>query len=108
MRELNILEVEQVSGGYGNGFMADLKEMLNSSIIGSLTAGVAGAIIGGKNGGTGGGWGFGALGQLVGMIGGGLIGMAAGGVGGAVVGWNATWTLAQGAIVGFINGTLKP
>ncbi|QGH63929.1 colicin V synthesis protein [Serratia proteamaculans] len=108
MRELNILEVDQVSGGYGNGFFADLNEMFNSAVIGAAAAGAFGAIIGGKHGGTGGGWGFGALGQLVGMIGGGLIGMAAGGIGGAVVGWNTTWNLAQGAVVGFINGTFKP
>jgi hypothetical protein len=108
MRELVIYEVEQVSGGYGKGFFADLNEAFYSTMLGAATAGAFGAIIGGKNGGTGGGWGFGALGQLVGMIGGGLIGMAAGAVVSPIIGLNATWSLAQSAIVGFINGTFKP
>jgi hypothetical protein len=108
MRDLTIYEVEQVSGGYGNGFMADLIEAATSSVLGATVAGAFGAIIGGKNGGTGGGWGFGSLGQLVGMIGGGLIGMAAGAVGAPIVGMANTWNLAQGAIIGFINGTFKP
>ncbi|CAI1613883.1 hypothetical protein [Serratia proteamaculans] len=108
MRDLTIYEVEQVSGGYGNGFWSDLTEAVGSSVLGATVAGAFGAIIGGKNGGTGGGWGFGSLGQLVGMIGGGMIGMAAGAVGAPIVGMATTWNLAQGAIIGYINGTFKP
>lgn len=108
MRDLTIYEVEQVSGGYGNGFFADLTEAVTSSVIGAIGAGWAGAVIGGKNGGTGGGWGFGALGQLVGMIGGGLIGMAGGAVGAPLLGLNTTMSMAMAAFGNFINGTFKP
>ncbi|MEX1843595.1 hypothetical protein KMW40_24595 [Enterobacter cloacae] len=107
MRELMTNEVEQVSGGYGNGFIADLEEAVKSSLGGLIGGGVAGAIIGGTKGGTGGGWGFGALGQLVGMIGGGLIGMAAGAIGGPLVGWNETWGFAKKAINAVLDGTWK-
>lgn len=107
MRTLNNNEIDQVAGGYGNGFINDLEEAAKSMVLGATVAGAAGAIIGGTRGGTGGGWGFGSLGQLVGMIGGGLIGMAAGAVGGPIVGFNETWSLSKSAILGFINGTFK-
>jgi hypothetical protein len=108
MRELAIYEVEQVSGGYGKGFFADLTEAVSSSVIGAIAAGWAGAVIGGKNGGTGGGWGFGSLGQLVGMIGGGLIGMAGGAVGAPILGLDTTMNMAMAAFGNFINGNFKP
>jgi hypothetical protein len=108
MRDLTIHEVEKVSGGYGNGFFADLTEAVSSSVIGAIGAGWIGAVIGGKNGGTGGGWGFGALGQLVGMIGGGLFGMAGGAIGAPILGLNTTLNLAMATIGNYINGTFKP
>ena len=82
MRELNVMEIDAVSG-------AGLFSSLTSAILGATAAGCAGAIIGGMHGGDGGGLlGVGSIGQLVGMIGGGLIGIVAGAIGGAVVGWD--------------------
>ncbi|MFB6328329.1 colicin V synthesis protein [Pantoea deleyi] len=82
MRDLNMMEIEAVSGaGFWSAF--------NSAILGAVGAGSAGAIIGGMHGGDGGGiLGVGAIGQLVGMLGGGLIGVVAGSVGGWIVGWS--------------------
>lgn len=107
MRTLNNNEIDLVAGGYGKGFFADLEEAAASMVVGAAVAGAAGSIIGGTRGGTGGGWGFGSLGQLVGMIGGGMIGMAAGAVVAPIIGLQTTWSLAQSAIQGIINGTLK-
>ena len=106
MRTLNNNEIDLVAGGYGKGFFADLEEAAASMVVGAAVAGAAGAIIGGKSGGLGG-WGFASLGQLVGMIGGGMIGMAAGAVVAPIIGLQTTWSLAQSAIQGIINGTLK-
>ena len=82
MRELNVMEVEAVSGA---GFLS----ALSSAVLGGLAAGGQGAIIGGMHGGDGGGiLGVGAVGQLVGMVGAGLIGLAGGAIGGFVMGWD--------------------
>ncbi|TFZ50983.1 colicin V synthesis protein [Serratia proteamaculans] len=108
MRELAIYEVEQVSGGYGNGIFADLAEAVTSSVIGAIGAGWVGAYIGGTQGGTGGGWGFGALGQLVGMLGAGAIGMIGGAVGAPILGINTTLSIAMSAFSNYLNGTFKP
>lgn len=82
MRELNVMEIDAVSGA---GFW----DAITSGILGGVSAGLAGAIIGGVNGGNGGGiLGIGSIGQLVGMIGGGLIGVAGGAIAGAVVGYS--------------------
>lgn len=82
MRELNVMEIEAVSGA---GFFS----ALTSAILGGAAAGAAGAVIGGMHGGDGGGiLGFGAIGQGVGMVAGGLFGIAFGAIGGAIIGWN--------------------
>jgi predicted lipid-binding transport protein (Tim44 family) len=87
MRDLNMMEIDAVSGA---GFW----DAITSAVLGATAAGCAGAIIGGMHGGDGGGiLGIGSIGQLVGMVGGGLIGVVAGAVGGAVVGWNDSETV---------------
>ncbi|AGO56787.1 colicin V synthesis protein [Serratia plymuthica] len=87
MRELNVMEVEAVSGA---GFLS----AVSSSILGAAAAGAAGAIIGGMRGGDGGGiLGVGTIGQGVGMIVGGMMGIAAGSVGGFVIGWDSPQTV---------------
>lgn len=117
MRELNLAEMEDVSGAYSwnwgsaGGFLTSLAkntvELAKSVIVGAATAGAAGAIIGGKHGGDGGGLlGFGAIGQGVGMIGGGLIGMVAGGAAAAAAGWDLTLEYSEKAAEGMINGSI--
>lgn len=82
MRELNVMEIEAVSGA---GFFS----AITSAIIGGLAAGGQGAIIGGMHGGDGGGiLGFGAIGQGVGMVAAGLMGLVGGAIGGFVMGWD--------------------
>lgn len=109
MRELTEIEIDEVAGAYGNGFLCDVMEGATSAIVGGIAAGWAGAIIGGKNGGNGGGiLGFGAIGQGVGMIAGGLMGLAGGAIGGATVGLNATWNLVDRLADGFFTGKLVP
>ena len=69
MKELNAIEINEVSGGAGISIGGDL----NGAIRGLYEGAAVGAIIGGKFGGAGG-FGFGALAQLVGLVGVGAFG----------------------------------
>lgn len=107
MKELSVIQLEEVAGGYGNGFVKDLVEANKSAIVGGITAGWAGAIIGGKYGGDDGGiLGFGEIGSLVGLIVGGVYGTVGGAVGGAVVGWAKTSKVSGDIVNGIISGTI--
>lgn len=87
MRDLNMMEIDAVSGA---GFF----EAISSAIVGGSAGFAGGAIIGGMHGGDGGGIiGIGSIGQLVGMIGGGIIGGVTAGLTSAVIGWNDQSTI---------------
>ncbi|WP_035056129.1 hypothetical protein [Andreprevotia chitinilytica] len=84
MRELNVMEVEAVSG---TGFFS----RLGSMVLGAVTGASIGAAKGSANGGSGGGLlGFGLLGNAVGAIVGGVLGVVQGGLFGFVNDWDAT------------------
>ncbi|MGK3143639.1 colicin V synthesis protein [Pantoea sp. C2G6] len=105
MRELNMIEVETVSGA---GFMSSL----TSSILGATFAGVAGCILGGGLGGDGGGiLGIGTIGQMTGFFAGGIVGVIGGAIGGALVGWDSPDTVTS-LVIQFVNsvnaGTFLP
>ncbi|PHP91421.1 colicin V synthesis protein [Pantoea agglomerans] len=82
MRELNVMEINEVSGA---GFM----ESVSSAIAMGVTGLAAGTCYGGINGAAGGGLlGFGLIGQLVGVIVGPIVGAFSGAVLGAIIGWD--------------------
>ncbi|MGC6389839.1 colicin V synthesis protein [Ewingella sp. S1.OA.A_B6] len=82
MRELNVMEINEVSGA---GWLSALS---SSILLGAVGFG-AGAAFGGARGGDGGGiLGIGSFGQLVGVIVGPVIGVASGAVIGASIGFN--------------------
>jgi hypothetical protein len=101
MRELNVMEVEAVSGA---GFLSSL----SSAILAGTVFAAGGTYIGGVGGGSGGGFlGFGLLGEAVGAIAGGILGAATGVVMGAALGWDnpeSINSLSTQVITSIING----
>jgi len=105
MRELNVMEISEVSGAAGFG----------DAIMGAITLGAtgfaAGAAYGGIHGGDNGGLlGIGAFGQLVGVIVGPVVGVVAGGILGAVMGWSditSVNAISTQWLNNFVNGTFK-
>lgn len=104
MRELNVMEISEVSGA---GFW----DALTSSIVLGATGFAAGAAYGGIHGGDRGGiLGVGVVGQLVGVIVGPVIGVISGGVLGAAMGWNdpdSVTALSTQFLNNFVNGGFK-
>lgn len=87
MRELNIMEIEHVSG-------AGLFDRLGAAFLGAVAFTGVGAAKGGVSGGsTGGILGVGAIAAAVTAIYGGLQGMAQGAIYGFVNGWDKTLSL---------------
>ncbi|QKJ89241.1 hypothetical protein PMPD1_4342 [Paramixta manurensis] len=86
MRELNLMEVNAVSGGADTFF-----ESVGAMIIGALEGATTGMMKAGIAGGsTGGILGVGVVSALVGLILGGVLGLVQGGVYGLVNGWDNT------------------
>ncbi|MDN8542203.1 hypothetical protein ACMGEE_17650 [Erwinia sp. DT-104] len=117
MKELSVMEMNDVSGAYswdftnfwtaGASLIGNAAELVGSAALGAAVGGAAGAVIGGKHGGDGGGiLGVGIIGQGVGMIGAGIIGSICFGITGALFGWDNTTKYAENAINGLINGTI--
>lgn len=117
MKEISVIEMDNVSGAYSWDFTNALSflesavnnaaELIGSATLGAVAGTVAGAVIGGSHGGDGGGiLGFGIIGQGVGMLGGALIGGIACGIGGSLVGWDTTSKYSLELADGIINGTL--
>lgn len=118
MKELSVIEMNEVSGAYSwnlnNGIVGlvgsavtNSAEAASSLVLGAAAASAAGAIIGGRHGGDGGGLlGVGSIGQGVGMIYGAIHGGIVGGIGGALAGWETTLEYSKKAAEGVINGTL--
>lgn len=107
MKQLNVFEMEAISGGT-SGFLNNAIREIGAIGIGASIGATFGAIIGGRWGGDGGGViGFGAIGQLVGMLGGLAIGAVTIGAFGAIVGYDATYDLSIDAINGLIDGTFN-
>lgn len=116
MKELSVVEMNEVSGAYWWDFsslqstvasvVSNIGEAAVSATLAAAVGGMAGAVIGGKHGGDGGGLlGFGAIGQGVGMLAGGAMGMLGGGVAAITVGWDTTLEYSTKTIDGIINGT---
>ncbi|WP_151806210.1 DUF5862 family protein [Acinetobacter bereziniae] len=89
MKELNAIEINEVSGG-GLSIGGDL----NGAVRGLFEGATVGAVIGGKFGGAGG-FGFGALSQLVGLVGAGTFGAVWGAGYGLIYGEKAVMDLAR-------------
>lgn len=103
MRELNAIEISEVSGA---GFFSNLVDTAEGAIMGGVAGLIGGAIFGGTEGGNGGGiLGAGTIGQGVGMVAGGLIGMVGGAIGGAVLGQQQTMTYVNMLATALQNGT---
>lgn len=104
MRELNVMEINEVSGG-------DLLSSLTSAIILGTTGFAAGAAYGGIHGGDRGGLlGVGVIGQLVGVVVGPIVGVIGGTILGAVMGWNdphSVTALATQWLNNFVSGNFK-
>jgi len=102
MRNLNVMEIEAVSG-------AGLWSSITSAFIGGLSAASAGSLVGGTHGGDGGGLlGFGLIGQAVGMIVGCIMGGLTGAISAAIIGWNdpdMVISLSTQFLTSVINGT---
>lgn len=118
MKELSIIEMNDVSGAYSwswgsfsnvvTSAVSNLAEAAAAITLGSVTGGLTGSIIGGANGGNGGGiLGFGTIGQGVGMIYSGIIGAIGGGIAGGLVGWDMTLDKSLDILDGAISGDLK-
>lgn len=118
MKELSVIEMNDVSGAYSWNFdsftsilgslTSNAIEAVGSAALGAAVGGAGGALVGGKHGGDGGGLlGVGTIGQGVGMISAGIIGAVCFGITGALVGWDTTSKYATDAINGMINGTLS-
>ncbi|MFM0736570.1 hypothetical protein PQQ51_04885 [Paraburkholderia xenovorans] len=86
MRELNAVELEQVSGGACD-FFSTLGAIVSGGWYGVMTGSAKGAATGGANGGV---LGFGLIGEAVGAIWGGISGAISGAWYGLVNGWDKT------------------
>lgn len=119
MKELSVIEMNEVSGAYSwdmsNGLagligsaVTNAAEAVSSVGLGASVGSMAGAVIGGKHGGDGGGLlGIGSIGQGVGMVAGGILGGVASGVAAAVIGWDTTLEYSKKGLDGLINGTIS-
>ncbi|TPW34885.1 hypothetical protein [Oecophyllibacter saccharovorans] len=105
MQELNIFEVEEVSGGFSLGFVDSVAGAINMA----ADCGEAGAIIGGRFGGSNGGQvGLGPVGNLVGVIYGAAYGAIGGAILGAVDGNSGTAAVQKQIMQGITSGTISP
>ncbi|MFG1173948.1 hypothetical protein AAFN90_10185 [Erwiniaceae bacterium CAU 1747] len=115
MRELNLVEMEDVSGAYSwnwgtaggvvSSLVKNTAEAVASATNLAVTAGWEGAIIGGKHGGSNGGiLGFGIIGNLVGVIGGGIYGTVGGAVQGALLGWDKASQKSDAILKSILDG----
>ena len=119
MKELNVFEMEVISGGYNWDFSyatsaftslaGNAIEAAGSALVGGVIGGMLGTLIGGTQSGANGGLlGFGLIGNGVGMFWGLLWGAIGGAVGATAVGWDTTIdTMMQMAING-IEGKFVP
>lgn len=102
MKELSVIEMNDVSGAYSWDFssigstltsiVGNTAEAVYSAAYLGIHAGWTGSILGGKYGGNGGGiFGIGSFGALVGFVGGGIFGTVGGAINGAIVGWDESF-----------------
>ncbi|WP_380182956.1 hypothetical protein [Kalamiella sp. sgz302252] len=117
MKELSVIEMDDVSGAYSWNFTdplsffgnlaANAVELVASATLGASIGATGGAYVGGRHGGDGGGLlGLGIIAEGVGLIAGGILGGISGGIYGATTGWDNTNELFDKIIDGFTNGTL--
>ncbi|MDN4627785.1 MULTISPECIES: hypothetical protein [Erwinia] len=117
MKELSVIEMNEVSGAYGWDFsnfgsfalsaISNIGELAVSSVVGGAVGALSFAYVGGRHGAEGGGLlGFGIISQGVGMV----AGLVVGGVSTAIycgaTGWDTTQNLAKDLYGSFVNGTI--
>jgi len=117
MKEISVIEMDDVSGAYSWNFADPLSfvgslvsnagELVAATAVGLTIGAAAGGYIGGRHGGDGGGvLGFGLIGEGIGLIAGAVLGGASGGLYGAVTGMDSTLSLFDHIADGFLDGTM--
>lgn len=118
MKELSLMEMNEVSGAYSWNFtdvgsffqsaIANVGELALSTIVGGAAGLAAGTYIGGSHGGDGGGLlGVGVIGSLVGVIVGPIVGAITVGATCAATGWESTQSIVKDIYDSFLNGTIR-
>lgn len=103
MQELNIFEVEAVSGGASHGVLDSIAGAVNMA----SDCAWAGAILGGRYGGSNGGLlGFGSIASGVGLVYGAIYGAVGGAVVGLVNGDQDTKTVQNGIVDSITSGKM--
>ena len=111
--------MESISGGYSWDFSSTSSTLLSlisngaeaaaSTILGAVTYGVLGTLIGGTQSGANGGLlGFGLIANGVGAIVGVIAGAVGGGIYGLAQGWDATTTMMNETWGNMFDGTFVP
>ncbi|MEW5290849.1 MULTISPECIES: hypothetical protein [Erwinia] len=117
MRELSVIEMNEVAGAYSwdlssvssaaLSLLSNSVELVASAAVGVTTGMAGGGYIGGHHGADGGGLlGFGLLGEAVGLVAGMILGGIVVGVTGAVTGLDNSLKVAQQFYDAFTNGTI--
>lgn len=105
VKEINVVEMEQVSAGT----IDELSSRVAASVLGAVTWGVWGTLIGGTQSGANGGLlGFGLLGNAVGMFWGLANGAVTGAVSSFAMGWDKTLALTEKSFNSVIDGQFVP
>lgn len=101
MRELNVMEVQEVSGG--------CLSRIGAMFLGGVDGGIAGTYKGAVTAGSSGGLlGFGLIGALVGAIWGGVYGVAQGTVYGFINDWGRTLELFNEHVQSWLDPNAPP
>ncbi|QEP91692.1 hypothetical protein [Klebsiella pneumoniae] len=119
MRELNVFEMQEISGGYSwdtSSFMSTLTspvtngvEAVGSAIAFGTVAAMWGAFAAGGKAGDGGGiLGFGIIAELGGVIFGAIGGFIGGAVSGIALGWEQTVKYIADSYTSALDGTFTP
>lgn len=106
MKQLTVFEMESISGGAFD--ISSVAETAAAAVLGAVTFGLSGTILGGRYAGSNGGiLGFGILGNAVGFVWGVLAGGVGGAVVGAIMGFDRMSEMTNQWLDGIISGTTK-
>ncbi|HBM3027254.1 hypothetical protein LXH16_01395 [Klebsiella oxytoca] len=119
MKQLSIIEIESISGGYSWDFSSlsgavssiagNAAEAVASCLLGASMTGAIGSFMGGYYAGlTGGKLGVGIIAAGVGMIWGLGVGGIAGGIAATLLGWDTSSKILTDMFNGVIDGTFTP
>ena len=117
MKELSVIEMNEVSGAYGWDFsnfgsfalsaISNIGELAISAVVGGATDAMTGAYVGGRHGGDGGGLlGFGIIAEGIGMVAGGILAGISSATYCAATGWDSTQSFVNDVYNSFLNGTV--